>query len=56
MWHGLHHALDPWTNEVNLTILAENCAHRLGHDEWLDDPDHEVWELAIEVATEAGKL
>jgi hypothetical protein len=34
MWHGLHHALDPWTNEVNLTILAENCAHHLGHDEW----------------------
>lgn len=36
--------------EVNATRLAENTAHALNHDEWLDDPDHEVWEVAIEFA------
>lgn len=32
--------------EVNRTQLAENAAHAFDHDEWLDDPDHFVWELA----------
>lgn len=27
---------------------AENCANELGHDEWLDDPDHLVWEIAAQ--------
>lgn len=48
---------DCWEGgEVNLTLLAENTAHALGRDEWLDDPDHEVWEVAIEVAEEAGGI
>ena len=34
---------------MNATWLAEDCAHRLGFDEWLDDPDHEVWEIANEI-------
>jgi hypothetical protein len=36
----------------NLTDAAESCAWELGHDEWLDDPDHWVWELAIEYMPE----
>lgn len=36
----------------NLTDAAENCAWELGHDEWLDDSDHWVWELAIEYMPE----
>lgn len=32
------------------TELAEMAAHEgPGEDEWLDDPDHWVWEIAIEV-------
>ena len=30
------------------TQLAENCANALDHDEWLDDPDHFIWEIALE--------
>jgi hypothetical protein len=38
----------------NLTDAAESCAWELGHDEWLDDPDHWVWELAIEYMPESN--
>lgn len=38
----------------NLTALAEDAAHELDGDDWLDDPDHEVWELAIATTEEAG--
>ena len=32
----------------NATELAENCADSLDHHEWLDDPDHWIWEIAME--------
>lgn len=35
--------------EVNLTLLAEAAADEFDRDKWLDDPDHWVWDLAIEV-------
>lgn len=35
--------------EVNMTVLAENIAHCLDHGEWLDDPDNEVWTVALEL-------
>jgi len=35
---------------VNLTALAERCAHAYDNDSALDDPDHFVWEIAIEAA------
>lgn len=36
--------------EINVTLLAENCAIDLGHEEWLDDDLHEVWSIAVEMA------
>ena len=30
------------------TGLAEECAWYWGFDEWLNDPEHEVWEVATE--------
>ena len=30
------------------TQLAEACANALEQDEWLDDPDHFIWEIALE--------
>jgi len=33
----------------NATSLAEAAAHAVDHDEWLDDEQHWVWELAIQV-------
>jgi len=42
--------------EVNVTQLAESGAHELGHDEWLDDSTHAVWDVAIAVAEEVGGL
>ena len=31
------------------TALAEAAAATLGHDSWLDEPDHWIWDLALEV-------
>ena len=31
------------------THLAEMTAIELNHDEWLDDPDHWIWEVALEI-------
>lgn len=31
----------------DMVLAAENCAIELGHDEWLDDSDHIVWEIAL---------
>ena len=47
------HAIKSWMKYNYLeysgpTELAENCAWALKHDQWLDDPDHIIWELAIE--------
>lgn len=42
--------VDSDTNEVNCTQLAENTAHELNHDEWLDDSDHILWDFAVDVA------
>jgi hypothetical protein len=41
--------IDPATGEINYTGLAENAAVEHDCDFWLDDPDHEIWDLAIEV-------
>ena len=35
---------------VNATKLAENIAWELKHDEWLDQEDHELWDIALELA------
>jgi len=43
--HAADH-MDPVTNEVNLTNLAESAASELGQDQWLDDYDHEIWDIA----------
>jgi len=41
---------------ANLTTLAENAAHYVEHDEWLDDSDHWVWEEAVDIADAMGVL
>lgn len=40
---------DANTGEVNLPGLAEATAAHFDREEWLDDPDHWIWELPIEV-------
>jgi hypothetical protein len=45
---------DRVTGEVNLTALAEAAAAEWGQDHEdgpLDDPDHWVWEAAVEVVS-----
>lgn len=32
----------------NATELAENCAWALDQDQWLDDPDHIIWDIALD--------
>lgn len=39
------HLLD--SPNANLTELAEAAAIALNHDEWLDNPEHWIWDLAI---------
>jgi hypothetical protein len=36
--------------EINLTRLAEIAADQFGHNEWLDDPLHPIWDIAYDVA------
>jgi hypothetical protein len=49
--------VDRQTGEVNETTLAEDAAHALGHDEWLDDAEHFIWEMAARVADRfSGKV
>ena len=36
--------------EVNCTRLAEETAQLMEHDEWLGDPDHVIWDCAVNVA------
>ena len=31
----------------DLVQACEDCAHHLEHDEWLDDSDHDVWEIGM---------
>ena len=38
--------------EVNMTQLAEDAAHAFDHDEWLDDPDHWIWDAAANALNE----
>lgn len=54
-WMLLEHVAhrDPRTLEVNHTSLAEACAEAFDvADEGgpLDDPDHWIWEVAVEVS------
>jgi hypothetical protein len=46
----LGQCIDRSTNEVNMTQLAENVAHDFGHDEWLDDENHFIWDEAAGAA------
>ncbi len=46
--------IDKTTGIANLTELAETTAHELDHSEWLNDEQHIVWDLAIEVAEDLG--
>ena len=34
---------------VTATELAEVIAWEMNHDEWLDDPDHWIWDLALDM-------
>jgi hypothetical protein len=46
--------VDPATGIADLTGLAEGAAAKFDHDEWLDDEQAAVWELASAAATETG--
>lgn len=50
--HWARQWMEDYTHEVTkplyATQLAEACANALEQDEWLDDPDHFIWEIALE--------
>jgi hypothetical protein len=46
--------VDPRTNEVDYTQLAEAAAHHVGRHDWLDDHTHPVFDWAMEVPGEHG--
>ena len=50
MTENVESCIDSFTGRVNMTMLAETTAHYMegGKDEWLDDPNHIVWEVAAE--------
>lgn len=41
--------------EANATQLAENVAHEMDHDEWLDDETHWIWDVVMDTATQWNK-
>ncbi len=41
--------IDRETGELNCTELCEAAAYNYGHDEWLDDHTHEIWDFATEI-------
>jgi hypothetical protein len=41
--------IDPFTDEINTTALAEQAAIELGHPEWAEDEQHVVWDLAVDI-------
>ena len=41
--------------EVNITTLAEACAHHFDRDDWLDIETHWVWDIAVKAAKEFEK-
>lgn len=58
MWESVVDHVDSQSGDVNLTTLAEDAAGELGKADQggpLDDPDHWIWEVAIEVADGYGK-
>lgn len=55
MNENVRDSMDPETGEVNCTHLAESCCdHFDANNEGgpLDDPDHWIWDLAFDIATE----
>ena len=48
--------MDGRTGEVDHTSLAEAAAQRVGHDEWLDDPDHPIWDWAVDLVPSANRV
>ncbi len=42
-------------DEANATQIAENIAHEMDHDEWLDDHTHWIWDVAMDAASKWNK-
>jgi hypothetical protein len=55
MWAHLEYHRDPKTLEINCTSLAEECALELYPGEWIPET-HEVWNIAVDVATDDEKI
>ena len=37
------------TPQASYTNLAEHAAQELDHDEWLDNPEHWIWDMALSI-------
>jgi len=48
------YAVGPY-GEINATQLAEATADEMNHPEWLDDDQHEIWDVAVECAESMEK-
>jgi hypothetical protein len=49
-------SIDPMTGESSATYLAEQTAEAFDKHEWLDDPDHWIWDMAVDVSDEFGPI
>ena len=56
IWQNAAGHLDPNTLEINCTSLAEEAANHFGHPDWLDDSQHVVWDLAVDMGELTEKL
>lgn len=49
-WMQIEHADNHSQYHGDITQFVENCAHDFDdedHDDWLDDPDHWIWDMAL---------
>lgn len=54
VWEYMRNVVSIFTyaGEVNCTALAEDASNHFEHPEWLDDTNHVVWDLAVDVGGE----
>lgn len=55
-WMQIEYADNHPQYHGDMTQFVENCVHGFDdedHDEWLDDPDHWIWEMALDFFPES---
>ena len=50
MIENINDYIDHKTGELNCTSISVDCAYHLDHNEWIDDDDHIMWDIAVDIS------